>query len=522
MRALTRAVAVAALIAACEAAPGAVAGPPASHAPPVVVVQSLPGKNPLPASGRQAVALARARENVPRALARPYRAELGWVAQWQGDEWWLVGVFESDWGVRFVVRASVRGRHVEFGAGPTRQWVLANARPSVTTLFARLTPAAAVAQMQAEMLAVVPPGPNTYPNFDPTNYTILDGAATLVRDEPEGGSWGSGPGWWFVYYARDHRTGQNVVLPVTGPGYDPPVPEGSVPTSGGGSVYRLGDFWVRNDVEPAVPALNDWIDSVIAARGWQPADWPSTGHDFTFFSIPPFFQPPPAVIAREAGGARPHPATARAAVAVAAANLDIPDLLAEPFSRFEGWTAQWRRHQWWLVGVFRSDWGKRFVVPARVVGNDVRFGVGPRQRWILKHARPRVGKSVYTRLTPSSAAALLKSEILTQPTPQFDPSRYTILAGAAKLVRDVDSGPAWFFIYYAKALATGKDVVLPVTSPAHYALVETTYDTSTPGRTAYGFKQFDVLLKVPSNRPRLAKWIRGVVARRHWHPANFH
>ena len=212
----------------------------------------------------------------------------------------------------------------------------------------------------------------------------------------------------------------------------------------------------------------------------------------------------------------------RQAVSVAGADFDVADVLAQPFAREQGWSAQWRGHEWWLAGVFYSGWGKRFVVRATVVGRNVRFGAGPGKRWILKHARPRLQKTVYTRLKPSSAVALLKAETLAQPTPQFDPSRYSISAGAAKIVRDVDSGPAWSFVFYAEDLATGKNVVLPVTSSSRGALAETTYDTSTPGATAYGFTGFDVLLTVPSNRPHLAKWIRGVVARKHWKPTNFH
>ena len=226
MRVLGRAVAVALLVAACAAVPSAVAGH-RKTSPPVVALQSLPEKKPRPATALQAVALTRANVDVPGALARPDKAELGWVAQWQGNEWWLVGVFQSDWGARFVVRAAVHGRYVRFGAGPTSQWIRANARPSVTTLYTRFDPSSAAAQMKAELLATPPPPPGSFPDFDPKNYTILDGAAELVQDEPAGPGYFSGPGWWFVYYARDLRTGLNVVLPVAGLNYSP-AGEGSV------------------------------------------------------------------------------------------------------------------------------------------------------------------------------------------------------------------------------------------------------------------------------------------------------
>lgn len=520
MRGLRPALVVAVLLAASGAAPAAVTG-----SPPVVVLPALPGKAPSPATGHEAVALARA-NGVASALARPYKAELGWTAQWRGNGWWLVGVFESDWGTRFVVRASVvGGRYVHFGGGPPRQWILDNAQPRVTTLFARFDPASAVSEMETEMLLAQPaPEPNAYPNFDPKNFTILDGAAVLVRDQPEGsGTWGSGPGWWFVYYARDHRTGQNVVLPVTGPGYDPPTSEGSFETPGGASAYGFWDVWVRNDVQPALPSLDDWINEVIAARGWQPADWPSTGRDETFWSIPPFIRRPPFTIRRIAGAAEPSPATASLAVGVAEAKLDIPSALAEPFTSGGDWTAQWRGKEWWLVAVFRSPWGKRFVVRATVNGRHVQFGVGAGKQWILEHAQPRLKKTVFTRLRPSSAVALLQAELLAGPVLRFDPQKYSILSGSAELVRDVpptlDSGPAWYAVYYAKNRATGRNVVLPVTTPSGGPLVEQTYDTSTPGSTAYGFQDFRVLPRVPSS---LTKWIRSVVAKYGWQPTNFH
>ena len=527
MRALLPAFAAASLLAASGAAPAAVTG-----SPPVTVLQALPGKTPSPATGQEAVALARANENVPGALARPYKAELGWTAQWQGGEWWLVGVFESDWGTRFVVRAAVEGRYVKFGVGPTRQWILDNAQPRVTTLYTRFDPSSAVSQMQAELLAVPPPPPNSFPDFNPANYKLLDGAAELVRDAPatksEVGPFSTGPGWYFVYYARDLRSGRNVVLPVAGLNYSP-VSEGAIETAPGVTAYGLsGSVW--DNVPPWEPGLQGWITSVVAARDWKPTNWPSTGHDPSFTVPPIFHRPLPVTVAKRLPGTKPNPARGRAAVAFARAGFDVVDALAEPFVRELRWTAQWKGKEWWLVGAFSSQWGKRFVVRATVVGQHVRFGEGPTRRWIAKHVRPRWTRAFYTRLKPVSATGLMQAEMLALPPPtaasvsQFDPANYSILAGAAELVRDapptVDSGPRWYFVFYAKDLATGRNVVLPVTSSSLGPLVERTYETSTPGSTAYGFEGFDVLLKVPSHPQAVRTWIRSVVAKRGWHPTN--
>jgi hypothetical protein len=491
---------------------------------PVTVLPALPGKAPRPATGRAAVALARA-NGVASALARPYKAELGWTAQWQGHQWWLVGVYESDWGARFVVRAAVVGGHyVRFGAGPTRQWILDNARPQVTTLYTRFTPTAATAQMHAYLRALPAPQPGWFPDFNPANYEFLDGAADLVLDAPTSGRvtlFGPGPGWYFVYYARDLRTGQNVVVPVTGINYSL-VSEGQIETAPGANAYGL---WgeVADNVPPVFKVLHDWISSVIAARGWQPTNWPTTGYDPSF-TIPPFLhRPMPVSVAKPLPGPKPSPATGRKAVAVARANLNVASVLAGPFAGELGWSAQWRGKEWWLVGAFKSAFGKRFVVRATVVGGWVKFGTGPGRGWIAKHVRPRWTKAFYARLKPSDATAVMKAEMLASPS-QFDATKYSILDGAAKLAQDVQpsggSGPAWYFVFYAKDLATGKKVVLPVTSGSLGPLVETTYETSTPGDTAYGFQGFEVLPKVPGGNAALSRWIRRVVAEQRWDPTN--
>lgn len=507
MRMLRPALAVALLLAASGAAPAAAAGSPT-----VTVLAALPGQPPRPATGQQAVAIARA-NGVASALARPYKAELGWTAQWRRNSWWLVGVFESDWGTRFVVRASVMdGHYVHFGAGPTRQWILDNARPQVTTLYARYDPASAVAQMKNELLEQPPPPANSFPDFDPRNYTILDGAAELVTDKT------TRPGWWFVYYARDLRTGQNVVVPVAGLNYSPAIEE-SIGAAPGATDYGIwGMPW--DNVPTWAASLHDWISGVIAAHGWQPTNWPSTGTDPSF-TVPPFFRRRLSVTVEKAfPGVKPSPSTARAAIAVARANVD---LLAEPFSGELSWTAQWRGSEWWLVAVFRSPWGTRFVVRAAVHGNDVQFGTGPSRQWIQVHASSWVKRTLYTRLTPVAATALLQAEMLAGPVSRFDPQKYSILAGATELVRDapptLDSGPSWYAVYYARDRTARRDVVLAVTSSSRGPLVETTYEASTPGSTAYGFQDFRVLRTVPST---LSDWVRRVVANRGWRPTNFH
>ena len=61
-----------------------------------------------------------------------FKSELGWVAQWRGDRWWVLGLFSSPYGTRFVVDASVIGGKVYADLGmyqrPSATWVRATAR----------------------------------------------------------------------------------------------------------------------------------------------------------------------------------------------------------------------------------------------------------------------------------------------------------------------------------------------------------------------------------------------------------
>lgn len=66
---------------------------------------------PDPPTAEDAIALVRASREVSSAVT-PYRRELDWLAEWRGDRWWVVGAFESPWGVRFVTDAALRDGRV--------------------------------------------------------------------------------------------------------------------------------------------------------------------------------------------------------------------------------------------------------------------------------------------------------------------------------------------------------------------------------------------------------------------------
>lgn len=143
---------------------------------------------PRPATARKAIALVRSDPDTSKA-ASPYKRELGWVAEWRGDRWWLVGLFESSWGVRFVVDAAIIGgevyTYIDYSSRPSRRWVQAKARRwRLNTLYTRLTPAAAIELAQQSL------------SFELRRYSVLDAAAKLTTDT------GREQGWYFLPRTR--------------------------------------------------------------------------------------------------------------------------------------------------------------------------------------------------------------------------------------------------------------------------------------------------------------------------------
>lgn len=232
--------AVAALVAASMSATSPSAAPPRAD---------TATRRPIPPTAQRAIRLVQTHRDTDRE-ASPFRRELRWLAEWRGDRWWVLGLFESDWGVRFVVDAAIiNGRvdaYINYGTRPRRRWIRKKVRRwRLRTLYTRLTPAAAVG-LARESLATKLRG-----------YTVLDGAAKLARDSARSTA------WYFVYYART-GDGRNVVLAVDGYG-GRPVEERS---------YAAGyGFGLEPQLHDTVPLpLRKWVQSVATRRGWQPTN----------------------------------------------------------------------------------------------------------------------------------------------------------------------------------------------------------------------------------------------------------
>jgi hypothetical protein len=209
---------------------------------------------PSAATGKQALSMY---ESDPGTTdqASPYQCVLRWAAKWTGQAWWLVGEFVSPWGVHFVADASIAygqvnpdlGGGVTYGGlGPSQNWVKAWAHAwGMTTLYTRLTPTDAIDLVQQG--AILPVG-----------STVLGVAAKLTADSPPAG-------WDFAFYLHE-ADGTDQVVVVAGLTGGPAVED----TYGAGYGYGFGH---EAQPETSIPlSLNNWVRSVVSARGWKPAN----------------------------------------------------------------------------------------------------------------------------------------------------------------------------------------------------------------------------------------------------------
>lgn len=108
----------------------------------------------------------------------------------------MLGLFESDWGVRFVVDAGVwQGRVyncIVYSGRPSRACVRAKARKwGLRTLYTRLKGVNAIQLVKNSDLSRTEEGG---PGLD--SYTILGAAANLAQDSLVS------QGWYFAFYVR--------------------------------------------------------------------------------------------------------------------------------------------------------------------------------------------------------------------------------------------------------------------------------------------------------------------------------
>lgn len=207
-----------------------------------------------PRTAKEAIALVRAHPDTSDA-ASPFKRELRWSAEWRGDKWWVIGLFESKRYQRFVVDASVwKGRvwtHTNYARRPSRAWVQRKAqRWGLKSLYTRFSQTGAIDVVKmSDLSSSVEGGPGL------DSYEILDAAAKLAIDTK------SAVGWRFAFYVRDLVTGKRLVLTVTGPGGRPTLEGDYSGRYGFGADARLYERPPRN--------LAAWLRYVAKARGWR-------------------------------------------------------------------------------------------------------------------------------------------------------------------------------------------------------------------------------------------------------------
>jgi hypothetical protein len=198
----------------------------------IIVLRPIGKKKPIPRTAQKAIARVRAAPDT-NSEASPFQQELAWAAQWRRDKWWVVGLFESPWGTRFVVDATLSGgkvyTYIDYSNRPAATWVRATAKRfwHLQTLYTRLTPEAAISIAQRDTI-------------DTGTYTVLDAAAKLARDTARQAA------WYFAFYVQT-QTGQRLVLVVSAGGGEP-VEEG---------VYVDGyGFGATPELQQTVPAVS--------------------------------------------------------------------------------------------------------------------------------------------------------------------------------------------------------------------------------------------------------------------------
>lgn len=211
-------------------------------------VMEEPTVTPNPPTAQEAIAMVRASPEMSEAVA-PFKRELDWKAEWVKDRWWVIGLFESPWGVRFVSDATIRdGRvyaYVDYSMRPKLEWVQAQAKEwGLLNLYTRLMPDEALARVKES-------GDVRYALRD---ATVVDEVAELVEDSA------ISQAWRFAFYIL-RVNGDYAALVVEGYG-----------GKGAEEGNYAGDYGFGNatKVYEEVPLhLSDWVHKLASDRNWE-------------------------------------------------------------------------------------------------------------------------------------------------------------------------------------------------------------------------------------------------------------
>jgi hypothetical protein len=224
-----------------------------------------------PPTKEKAIAMVRTDPKMSQAVG-PLKHELDWKAEWVEDRWYVIGLFESSWGAKFVRHATifegevyVSGYEYSREFTPPNDWVISKAKKEwdLKTLYTRLTPETAIElvkrnekvsytlkeEIKEEKVFGLP---RTILKDKP----ILDAVAELIRDDIEVQE------WRFAFYVQQ-KDGSKAILIVIGLGGRGAI-EGQY-ADGYGFGETIEVYWHWN----APLYLRDWIDKIAKERGWE-------------------------------------------------------------------------------------------------------------------------------------------------------------------------------------------------------------------------------------------------------------
>ena len=205
---------------------------------------------PNPPTAEEAIAMVRASPEMSKAVV-PFEQELDWRAEWVEDRWWVVGLFESPWGVKFVSDATIwNGKiyaYIDYSMRPEHEWVKTKAEElGLPHLYTRLNPNEALARVKES-------GDVRYAL---RNVTVVDEVAELVEDTA------LSVAWRFSFYVM-YGDGHHEILIVEGFG-GKGAKEGKYTSD-----YGFGN---ATEIYWEIPLhLMDWIRSVAKNRDWEKA-----------------------------------------------------------------------------------------------------------------------------------------------------------------------------------------------------------------------------------------------------------